>query len=81
MPIWLRNFTLRRISNHYEKEHAAATGKTAKEQSWVDPSMKNKAKQSNPESNQVQIPDFLQNKKAQETTKPPSNSNKRTSYK
>ena len=43
--------------------------------------MKNKAKQSNPESNKVQIPDFLQNKKAQETTKPPSNSNKRTSYK
>jgi hypothetical protein len=81
MPIWLRNFTLRKISAHYEKEHAATTGKSKNEKSWVDPSVKNQAKNSNPESNQVQIPDFLQNKKSQETTKFPPNSNKRTSYK
>jgi hypothetical protein len=81
MPIWLRNFTIRRISAHYEREHAAATGKSKNEQSWVDPSTKNKVKQSNPESNQVQIPDFLQNKKSQETTKYTPKNNKRTSYK
>lgn len=81
MPIWLRNFTIRRISAHYDREHAAATGKTKNEQSWVDKSTKNKVKQSNTESNQVQIPDFLQNKKAQETTKFTPKNNKRTSYK
>lgn len=81
MPIWLRNFTIRRISAHYEREHAAATGKSKNEQSWVDPSTKNKIKQSNPEPNQVQIPDFLQNKKSQETTKYTPKNNKRTSYK
>lgn len=81
MPIWLRNFTLRRISAHYEREHAAATGKSKNEQSWVDPSTKNKVKQSTSESNQIQIPKFLQNKKSQETTTPPTKSNRRTSYK
>ncbi len=81
MPIWLRNFTLRRISSHYEKEHAAATGKSKNEQSWVDQSTKNKVKQSNPEPNKVQIPDFLQNEKSQETKSSPTKSNKRTSYK
>lgn len=81
MPIWLRNFTIRRISAHYDREHAAATGKTKNEQSWVDKSTKNKVKQSNTESNQVQIPDFLQNKKSQETTKFTPKNNKRTSYK
>ena len=81
MPIWLRNFTLKKISDHYEKEHAAATGKAKNEQSWTDQSTKNQAKNSNPESNQVQIPDFLQNKKSQETTKYTPKSNKRTSYK
>ena len=81
MPIWLRNFTLKKISDHYEKEHAAATGKTKNEKSWVDQSTKNKVRQSNTESNQVQIPDFLQNKKAQETTKFTPKNNRRTSYK
>ena len=81
MPIWLRNFTLHRISSHYEREHSVATGKSKNEKSWVDPSVKNQAKNSNPEPNQIQIPSFLQNKKSQETTKSTPNSNKRTSYK
>ena len=43
MPIWLRNLTFKKIQEFYEKENKANSGNP--EKSWVDPSMKNKAKQ------------------------------------
>ena len=79
MPIWLRNFTLRQISDHYEREHAAISGKGSKEQSWVDNSTKNKARQSDPESAKVKVPGFLNKNTSSKTTK--SSPKRKTSYK
>ena len=79
MPIWLRNFTLKQITEHYEREHAAVTGKGKKEQSWVDKSTKDKVRQSDPETNKVKIPGFLQNKSKGDTPNTPPK--RKTSYK
>ena len=57
MPIWLRKFTFLKIKEFYEEQNQTMKGNP--EKSWVDPKMKNKAKQ---ETQKITPPSFLKSK-------------------
>lgn len=57
MPIWLRNLTFIKIQNFYKEQNEASKGNP--EKSWVDPSMKSKAKK---ENKKITPPSFAKSK-------------------
>ena len=63
MPIWLRNFTYRKIEEHYNDLNSQSN---KAEKSWVDPSNKSKAKKESP---QINPPSFLKAAKSQTSYK------------
>jgi|TARA_R110000824_G_scaffold386365_1_gene581274 hypothetical protein len=56
MPIWLRNFTYRKIEEHYRKLNSDSKA----EKSWTDPKIQSQGKQ---EGNKITPPTFLKSVK------------------